>query len=289
MKRPRVTIGVPVRNGGDLFATAMRSIINQSEQDLEIIISDNASDDGTGEFAKTIAESDRRIHYFLQRSPLSAYDNFRFVLSKANGQYFMWAAHDDSRDLDFIAKLADELDQDPAAVLAFGDVQIITAADPVGRPYPFDFSTTGLGRLDRLIKTSSMQCFHIYGLWRLPVIQRVPYAFCPWWPDLPIMMAAASFGPFRYVSGTRFYYYEVVKQNLDRVKYQDYSRRFDLPSAVLQLVGATYSSCSLVANRWVGCFAAGLVLWKQARGLPGHLYRKMIRLSLPCMGKPFNR
>jgi len=272
---PRVSVGLPVRNGGEFLAAAMRSIIDQSERNIEIIVSDNGSEDSTGEYVLKLAERDHRIRYFRQDPPLSAYDNFRFVLSQARGQYFMWAAHDDSRDLDFVARLADQLDRDSEAVLAFGDLYIVTPDDKVGRMQPFLFSTDGLGRMARMRKVSRLQCFNIYGLWKTSAIRRVPYAYCSWWPDLPMMMSAAWIGHFSYVAGPRFYYFEIQKANIDRVKYQDFAGHFNLPVAVLQLVGATYRSCSQVGGPAVGLLAAGLVFWKQVVGSPGFLARRI--------------
>lgn len=274
-KTPRVSVGVPVRNGGEFLAAAMRSIIDQSERDIEIIVSDNGSDDGTGEYVLKLAELDPRIRYFRQDPGLSAYDNFHFVLSEARGHYFMWAAHDDSRDLDFVARLADQLDRDGDAVLAFGDLYIVTPHDKIGRMQPFPFSTAGLGRWARMKKVSRQQCFNFYGLWRTSAIRRVPYAYCPWWPDLPMMMSAAWIGHFAHVVGPRFYYFEVNKASLDRVKYQDFASRFNLPIAVMQLVGATYQACCQVGGPAAGLLAAGLVFWKQVVGFPGFLARRI--------------
>lgn len=271
----RVSIGVPVRNGGKFLAAAMQSLIEQTERDIEIIVSDNGSDDGSTENLLELARHDSRIRYFRQEPPLSAYANFRFVLSKARSRYFMWSAHDDSRDLDFVARLADKLDQDEDAVLAFGDLYIVTPRDKDGRMLAFPFSTSGLGRWGRLYKVSRLQCFHIYGLWRTMAIRQVPYAYCSWWSDLPMMLSAAWIGEFAYVPGPRFFYFEITKTNLDRVYYQDFASRFNLPVAVLKLIGATYRSCSQVGGPVAGLLAAGLVFWKQVLGFPAFLRRKI--------------
>lgn len=272
---PRVSVGMPIRNGGELLAVAMRSVLEQSELNIEIIVSDNGSEDHTADYVKKLAETDPRIRYFCQTSPISAYDNFRFVLEQARGHYFMWAAHDDSRDTDFIAQLAAQLDHDCEAVLAFGDLYVVTPEDKEGSVRPFPFSTVGLNRWKRLNKVSRQQCFHFYGLWKTSAIRRVPYAYCSWWPDLPMMMAAAWLGHFKYVAGPRFYYFEIPKTNIDRVKDQDYLTRFNLLTAVLNLMKATYRSCSQVGGLTAGFFAAGLVMLKQIRIFPGFVARRI--------------
>jgi len=122
---------------------------------------------------------------------------------------------------------------------------------------------------------SRQQCFNFYGLWRTNAIRRVPYAYCSWWPDLPMMMSAAWLGHFAYVAGPRFYYFEIPKTNLDRAKYQDFASRFNLPMEVAGLIRATYRACSGVGGAWIGIYAASLVVLKQAVHLPGYLLRRI--------------
>lgn len=274
---PRVSIGMPVRNGGEFLAAALRSLLEQTERDIEIIVSDNASDDGTSEFLQRAALDDPRIWYIRQDTPISAYDNFHFVRKFATGKYFMWSAHDDTRDRDYVSQLATRLDDDAAAVLAFGDLNIVTPDNPLGNPKTFDFETTSLGLASRLAKGSRLQCFHIYGLWRTAAIQRVPYAYCAWWPDLPMMLAASVLGTFAHVPGTRFHYFEVPKTNLHRIKSQDFKTNFNLANGVAGLLKATYLACSGVGGPHVGIYCFTLVLLKQCVNLPGFLYRRLRR------------
>ena len=52
MKAPGVTVGVPVYNGENYLEAALESQLSQTWGDLEILISDNASTDGTPEICK---------------------------------------------------------------------------------------------------------------------------------------------------------------------------------------------------------------------------------------------
>ena len=80
----------------------MASVINQNYANWEIIISDNASTDETSKLCQEYANLDDRIKYVQQRINRGAASNFEFVLSVARGEYFMWAAHDDTWSPDFI-------------------------------------------------------------------------------------------------------------------------------------------------------------------------------------------
>lgn len=101
--KPLVSIGMPVYNGGELIHRALESLLSQSFENFEIIISDNASDDATETICRTYAANDKRVRYIRQKINLGATHNFRTVLDGAIGDYFMWAACDDIRSPDFVS------------------------------------------------------------------------------------------------------------------------------------------------------------------------------------------
>jgi glycosyltransferase involved in cell wall biosynthesis len=100
-KIPKVTIGMPVYNGERLIRKALDSILAQTLDDFVLIISDNASNDGTGEICLEYARRDPRIRYIRQPVNRGASFNFWFVFDQAATEYFMWAASDDVRSPDF--------------------------------------------------------------------------------------------------------------------------------------------------------------------------------------------
>lgn len=104
-----VSIGLPVYNGEELLQKAIQSLLSQSYKNIELIISDNASTDNTEDICKKYALSDKRIRYFRQKKNNGASNNFNFVLNKARGHYFMWAAHDDYWYEDYIKELTTKL------------------------------------------------------------------------------------------------------------------------------------------------------------------------------------
>jgi glycosyltransferase involved in cell wall biosynthesis len=99
---PKVSVGMPVFNGESTVSQAIESILNQTFSDLELIISDNCSTDATAAICHDYAKKDSRVRYIRQPKNIGAVQNFRFVLKESTGLYFMWAAADDSRSLDFI-------------------------------------------------------------------------------------------------------------------------------------------------------------------------------------------
>jgi glycosyltransferase involved in cell wall biosynthesis len=102
---PKVSIGMPVYNGEKFIHDALNSILAQTFTDFELIISDNGSTDSTEAICRVYAEKDDRIRYVRQVENKGGLFNFKFVLDEAVGDYFMWAAHDDVWDIEWIKVL----------------------------------------------------------------------------------------------------------------------------------------------------------------------------------------
>ncbi len=103
-KEPLISVGIPLYNMVDTLDRCLNSVINQTYKNLEIIISDNNSDDGSYDICKKFKKKDSRIILIRQSKIIPMNDNFNFVLNKANGEYFVWQAADDFRNLLCIEK-----------------------------------------------------------------------------------------------------------------------------------------------------------------------------------------
>lgn len=117
-KLPTVSIGMPVYNGEKWIARALDSLLSQTFTDFELIISDNASTDRVGEICREYAGKDKRIKYCKNDTNIGMAENFRQVLYKSKGKYFMWAAVDDWWAPDFVKALVNELETHSDAGLA---------------------------------------------------------------------------------------------------------------------------------------------------------------------------
>ena len=99
--RPLVTIGIPTFNRAQSYLReALESALKQTYPNIEIVVSDNGSTDGTESIVRSYDDS--RIRYFKQRPPTVPNDNFNFCLQQAQGAYFLLLHDDDKVDPDFI-------------------------------------------------------------------------------------------------------------------------------------------------------------------------------------------
>jgi len=116
----KVSIGMPVYNGGDEICKALDSLLSQTYSNYELIISDNASTDDTKEICQQYSQNDSRIRYIRNNENQGPIKNFEYVLIQSTGEYFMWAAHDDVWDKRFIELAVEELDWSNKTTVAVG-------------------------------------------------------------------------------------------------------------------------------------------------------------------------
>jgi glycosyltransferase involved in cell wall biosynthesis len=126
--RPLVSVGLPVRNGEQYVAEAVSSQLAQTLNDIELVVSDNASTDGTEEICRSLAARDRRLRYFRNEVDLGAAPNFRRVFELSAGRYFKWAGHDDACEPRYLERCVQRLEEHPDAVLAHTVTRSVDAA-----------------------------------------------------------------------------------------------------------------------------------------------------------------
>lgn len=114
---PRVSLGLPVYNGADYVGAALDSLLSQTFQDFEIVISDNASTDDTERVCREYEKSDSRIRYFRNDRNMGVAYNFRRVFELSRAPYFKWVVHDDVCEPTYLEKCIGVLDASPPSVV----------------------------------------------------------------------------------------------------------------------------------------------------------------------------
>jgi len=169
MPSPLVSVGMPVFNGANYVAQAIESVLAQTLGDLELIICDNASTDGTEAICRTFAATDRRVHYVRNASNIGAGANFDRCFHLARGTYFLWAAHDDMRAPDYVARAVAALEANPQAVLCIAGIVEIAADGHVLRHYATSLDAMAApdpARRFACVIHSHHQCEDFFGVYR---------------------------------------------------------------------------------------------------------------------------
>lgn len=93
MRSPKVSVCIPVWNGERFIAQAIESTLRQDFSDFELIVSDNASTDGTERIVRSFA--DKRVRWEPHSVNVGAAANFNRCLNLAGGEYLKILCADD--------------------------------------------------------------------------------------------------------------------------------------------------------------------------------------------------
>jgi glycosyltransferase involved in cell wall biosynthesis len=133
---PLVSIMIPTYNQAEFLPVAVQSALDQDYVNLEVVISDDCSDDRTGEVLKRF-EEDRRVRVFRNSENLGRVKNYRKTLyDYARGKFVLNLDGDDFLcDNKWISKAIEVLNSDSDVVLACArkqnldiDGQLVTPA-----------------------------------------------------------------------------------------------------------------------------------------------------------------
>ena len=136
--QPRLSIGIPVYNGEKFLGELLTSLREQTFNDFEIVICDNASMDETEKICKEYAALDSRIRYHRNETNIGANRNFNKVFQLSTAPLFKWAACDDLYEPTYLEECVKILDQNPDAIGAHSPPLYVNARR---QPFIFDRAT----------------------------------------------------------------------------------------------------------------------------------------------------
>src|SRR5688500_18206971 len=122
---PRVSIGMPVRNGQKYIREAIDSILAQTFTDWELIVCDNASTDATEQIVRDFAAGGPRSRYHRNPAVLGPAANHNLGVELSRGEYFRWHAHDDMIAPRYLDECVKALDADPSIVCVYPRTTIV--------------------------------------------------------------------------------------------------------------------------------------------------------------------
>jgi glycosyltransferase involved in cell wall biosynthesis len=194
---PKLSIGMPLYNGGRFIEKSISSLINQTYTDFELIISDNCSNDDTEEICLKFKENDNRIKYYKQESNLGATSNFNYVLNNSSGEYFMWAAFDDIWDPNFISECINVLENNLDCVSVFTHFIIydINSYKEIERITPSSLSSD-LPSVRIMKSFENLVPNMIYGIHRREILAKNKYIVNQDWNDILIVAHQVFFGKY---------------------------------------------------------------------------------------------
>ena len=176
-----VSVGLPVRNGGDGLLEVVGSVLGQDHADLELVICDNASTDNTEEVCRDLASRDERITYRRHPENIGILNNFIYAIRAASGDYFRWIGDDDRLEPRYVSRTLAEFRRDPHRLLVttqisyqdpHGEVRTETEYDPA--PLASDDPVDRLAGMLALLNMSYLLVDPLYALMRRSTVAAIP-------------------------------------------------------------------------------------------------------------------
>jgi len=206
---PLVTVGIPTYNRPAGLEKTLQCILAQSYRNLEVIVSDNCSTDETVlPLLKKYAALDSRVIFFIQEKNRSIVPNFQFLLDKAKGDYFMWAADDDNWDANFIEVCVKAMNANSDAILCMTDLKLV-GMDGVAKNSKLNRSFMQQNLFSRcyhFVKSTAENKYFFCGLYRTSLVRGIPFNN-NWGGDHLFLYEALTKGKFFYIPGQSNVYY----------------------------------------------------------------------------------
>ena len=98
---PKISVIIPVYNGGRYLGETVRSILSQNFGAFEVLIVDDGSTDNTASVATELQKSDDRIIVFTKENT-GVSDSRNFGMSRAQGEFIVFMDADDLAGADFL-------------------------------------------------------------------------------------------------------------------------------------------------------------------------------------------
>lgn len=121
IKRPLVSIVMPVFNGERFLRASLDSILSQSFTDFELRIADNYSSDATGTICREYAAKDSRIIYHKHSKNIGVFANAEWLYMEARGEFLMLVGDDDVYDSNYLECCVERIVGQSEIILVYSD------------------------------------------------------------------------------------------------------------------------------------------------------------------------
>lgn len=126
---PAVSIAIPTFERCADLERAVRSALDQTHRDLEVVVSDNASQDGTVALLTRLGAADPRLRVARQPSNRGMVANLNAAVALAGGEHVMLLADDDWLAPRAVEATLEAFRERPGAVAALGRVTYVRGGD----------------------------------------------------------------------------------------------------------------------------------------------------------------
>lgn len=202
-----VTIGLPVFNSERYVRQSLDALLGQTFSDFDLIISDNASTDATGEICRSYAAADNRIRYYRNSVNIGNPRNFNKIASMTTARYLKWSSSDDISAPTFLEQAVETMEQNPELILCYPKTFLIDADGKNPTPYEDDLELLQDDPVERFLALlGRIRLAHQHlGLIRTELLRRTHLLGAYTGSDITLLAEMALYGKFKELPERLFY------------------------------------------------------------------------------------
>jgi hypothetical protein len=216
-RRPTVTVVIPHYNYGDYLPIAVASALDQRDVNLEVIIVDDKSTDGSIEVARQLAAQDHRVTLVEHEQNMRHIRTYNDGLSRASGDYVVLLSADDALATDSLTRAVALMEAHPNVGLVYGGVEWFQGELPPAKAGRVRWQIWAGEKWVRQVVRRGRNCIvNPEAVMRRSVYEKTggynvdfPHA-----ADMYIWLQAASMADVGFVGGPRQAYYRIHGQNM---------------------------------------------------------------------------
>lgn len=195
---PLVTVGLPAYNSERFIRRSIDSLLAQTFADFVLIISDNASTDGTPHICQKYVESDRRVRYFRNPTNIGNPRNFNRVFELTTTKYLKWSTTDDYWEPTFLERALEVMERDSTIALCYPKTYLVDAEAQTRTPYEDNLHLTQEDPAERFLTLlGSIALAHQHlGLSRMSCLRRTHLLGAYVASDITLLAELTLYGKF---------------------------------------------------------------------------------------------
>jgi glycosyltransferase involved in cell wall biosynthesis len=202
---PAVSVGLAVRSAEHVVGPCIESVLAQDFTDLELVVCDNVSDDGTVSVVQGYARTDPRIRLSVNETNVGSQANMNRVFDLARGEFFRWISSDDWLEPGYLSTCLAALEESDRSIGVTTYFTIHTAEGSSRyEEYTGEFPTSAdpARRFERMLwffQAGDAKYDPIYGLYRRAALARTPRLRASEQADWLLCAQLALMGPIAHV------------------------------------------------------------------------------------------
>ena len=221
-RRPTVTVVMPCYNYGHFLPRALASVLGQPDVDVEVIVIDDASPDGSGAVARRLAAADDRVRAIVHERNRGHIATYNEGLEQAGGDYVVLLSADDALTPGALARATALLEAEPSVGLVYGFPVVFDDEPPAVRTAVRSWTVWGGAEWIELRCRKGENCIHNPEVVLRTSVQHAIGGYDPALPhsgDLEMWLRAAAVADVGRVNGPGQAFYRVHRASMQRTTY----------------------------------------------------------------------